>query len=159
MSKKEDVRKDTYSVVVDYTKTLAEMVWAGNYDLFSDDFNNNNSMKKIKFSGSSHTKVVLELVLVHFNKPEVGSSEVLAEMKLSNLRPATLPELLAVGTTYPELQRQFQIIALGFAKALMNDNAVAPYLSSDCGKRKLGFDYYPGYWHSPCCFLAVAVAE
>jgi hypothetical protein len=52
----------------------------------------------------------VELRLVHFDR-EITADRILAELDRRNLRPATLPELLALGADYRDLQ--WQIVALG----------------------------------------------
>jgi len=53
-----------------------------------------------------------EIVLVNFGR-EMSDPEALCGLEKRGLRPATLPELLALGATMPKLQRQFYIAALG----------------------------------------------
>ncbi len=70
-------------------------------------------------------------------------------------RPATLPELLALGKQYPEFQRWFPIIALGSVWRGQGGVRLAPCLSENAGKRGLGLDSFDFVWGAFCCFLAV----
>ncbi len=102
----EKVLELRYPVSVDYNVPLADMIKAGNYGWVSRDITNYNF--PVKKSG----KVELNLQFVH-SKRDVSSPEIATHLKDISFRPATLFELLAFGMKYPEVHREFPIIALG----------------------------------------------
>jgi len=75
-----------------------------------------------------------------------------------NLRPATLPELLAFGAKYPDKQKEFPIMALGSVWIDPDGDRRVHSLGWVEGERELhlGWDK-PGYvWGDYCRFLAVS---
>jgi hypothetical protein len=52
-----------------------------------------------------------EIHLIQYNK-EIRSADALVEMERQGFRPATLLELLWIGIQHPQLQPQFEIVAL-----------------------------------------------
>ncbi len=95
-----------YSAVVDYSQSLVEMVSAGKYDWVSEGITEKNFPKTM--SG----KVRVNFELVHFNR-NITSDIAVMGLGGMGLRPATIWELLAFGAKYPELQREFPVVALG----------------------------------------------
>ena len=87
------------------------------------------------------------------------SDEVLAEMDLRGLRPATYEELLAFAANYPDEQNNFSIIALGSFWIEMDDRRCAAYLYTLNGERALSTAWYNSVWSSSCRFLAVPAEE
>lgn len=142
----------TYPVTVDCSMTLIQMIEAGGYiGYFSEVINQDN----FPITGQGKTEVVLQLV--NMGK-DATTADVLAEMDRRGLRPATLPELLALGAKYPELQVSFPIIALGSVHKIGNTDFVT-YLNSidnSWDVRFLGFESNkPGdTWKDFCRFLA-----
>ncbi len=100
----------TFRVLVNYDQTVKDMVQAGKYDWSGSLF----QVTSDNFPINHRAAGTVEIVLVHFHRP-VGMSEALGELDKMGLRPAELPELLALGAAYPEKQREFPIIALGSA--------------------------------------------
>ena len=114
---------DTYSIAVDYTRTLAAMIAAGEYDYINLDVTKAHfsiqrpSANKVASDGGPYRKSVnqnknTEVVLVHLTRV-ASEDEALFHMDKLGLRPARIEELLAFGEKYPDLQRQFPIVALG----------------------------------------------
>src|SRR3989344_3384599 len=96
----------TYPVVIDYGKTIEEMVATGHYDWSNSDISSGN----FPVSGNGTANANLELV--HLNK-DASSEGGVAYLESLGMRPATIAELLVFGATYPEVQREFPVIALG----------------------------------------------
>jgi len=63
------------------------------------------------YNGYPETRQLLEKLFC-FHK-EVAPQDVVLAMQQDRFEPATLEELMAFGTTFPELQEEFQIYALG----------------------------------------------
>jgi hypothetical protein len=99
---------DIYMVSVDYTKDLREMIKDGNYD----SIDKNITTSRFPFENTG--RVDLQIILIYFNR-YMSNENVLREMDMMvpPLRPATLPELLAFGRTYPDRQCYMNILALG----------------------------------------------
>jgi hypothetical protein len=96
----------TFPVVVDYGRSLDAMITEGRYAFVSGDVNGVN----FPFTGSG--KVEVSVTLVHLNRM-ICSDVALSDIASRGFRPATILELLALGATYPELQQQYPIVALG----------------------------------------------
>lgn len=88
----------------------------------------------------------------------IKSEAVLEELGKAGYRPARLEELLALGAAYPDLQREFPIVALGstIKQGLFSD-ANVPGLSGDEYTRKLELDWFATTWGPRCGFAAIRV--
>jgi hypothetical protein len=139
---------NTYLVVVDYGKTLAEMARAGEYNYANENITADNF--PVKGSG----QVPLEIVLVHYAK-DMESEDVLADLDKMGLRAARIEELLAFGATHKDVQRQFPIIALGSVWTRPLGNRDVPYLGHWFDERGLDLDIFGNRWNDHCRFAAV----
>jgi len=97
---------EVYPVTVDYSKTIEEMVAAGNYGYANPDITTEHFPPK----GSGIVEV--QIHLKHFNRV-MSSDAVLKGLDKMGLRPATPMEILAFGAKYPDIQRQFPIVEMG----------------------------------------------
>lgn len=138
------------NLVVDYSQSLSEMITAGNYDWKNSVVNE----KYFTVTKQLTAKRVVLLASLFCFSYHISSDEVINEMYKIKFKTAALPELLALGANYPELQRQFTIIALGSIFYRIGGNIV-PGLYSDGIKRKLSIDLYNNSWHSQTCFLGI----
>ncbi len=143
---------DIYSVFVDYSISLVNMIKAGKYDWINDDITAEH------FPNTGSGKAEVDFQLVHLNK-SANSEEVLLHMEKNNLRPATLFELLAFGAKYPELQREFPICALGSSWVLRDGDRRVPYLGRYDSGRGLSLDWFDVDWDGCWRFLAVRKAS
>jgi len=64
------------------------------------------------FPSTRSGQAALEIVLVPFEN-RMKSEHVLQELDKEGLRAAALPEFLAFGAKYPDVQRKFSIAGLG----------------------------------------------
>ncbi len=160
--------RETYKVIVDYSMTLAEMIKAGNYDWVNDAI-----VKRFKIQGSG--KHAFDLVLV--TVPEilewliaqgqaseeqiaekwVTTRQVIAYLSSHGLLAALIEHLLAFGAAYPELKRQFQIIALGSSFVHGHGPRDCSCLDGPVDERGLSLFCFvdDSRWNDRCCFLAV----
>ncbi|MBN1325965.1 hypothetical protein JW977_03215 [Candidatus Falkowbacteria bacterium] len=144
--------KAHYKVVVDYGKTLTEMIRAGKYDYVNDDI----SDKHFPIQGSGQHEA--ELVLVHLNK-DATTKEVMANLDGMGLKPAKIEHQLALGASRPELQKEFPIVALG--SVWVDDNGSRSYPCLRCDGDVRGLDLYWDWddddsrWSGHCRFLAL----
>lgn len=145
-----DFDPNNFMLTVNYSKTLKEMIAAGKYNLISDEVTTKN-FPIIKGATDINCK------LFHFNR-YIISSDAIKEMAKEGYRPATQAELLALGATQPELQRQFPIAALGSIWHLVNCNVV-PVLAHRGSQRKLNLLLFNDGWNNRSRFLAVKKVE
>ncbi|KKT48899.1 MAG: hypothetical protein UW41_C0016G0036 [Candidatus Collierbacteria bacterium GW2011_GWC2_44_18] len=92
-----------YTVTVDYSASVEQMIKAGKFDWFNDDVTSRHF--------PSNEKGVAEVLvyLVNFNR-DISSEDAVKELDRQGLRPATLRELLALGVAQPDLQRNNPIV-------------------------------------------------
>ncbi len=161
-----------YTVTIDWSRSLEQMIAAGRYDYANEDINQKNFLLRPPASedgsersdcGGSHLTPgqvsgdgETELELVHLG-PNLATEQVLAELDRRGLRPATLPELLAFGEAYPDVQWEFPVAAPGSSWTRPDGLRLVPCLGSYSGVRYLHL-----YWGAPdarwsddCRFLAV----
>lgn len=139
-----------YSVTINYDLSFPGMITAGHYDWVNSDI----TEKHFPVKGEGTTKEVT-IELVHFNRAMGSSDEVIRELDKRGLRPATIEELLAFGAKYPELQRQFPIVALGSIWRRLGRRYV-PCLWGNSSERNLSLPFWFGYrWSDYCRFLAL----
>lgn len=100
------IKRPIYSICVDYTMSVEEMVKLGNYDWANGDITMEN------FPTKRIGKADLEVELLHFNRI-ISSGDALREIDKLGYRAAELHELLTLGAKYPDVQFEFLIIALG----------------------------------------------
>ncbi len=138
----------TYPVVIDYGKSVEEMVVYGNYNWSNPD----TTSKNFPLSGTGNVSVSLEFV--HLNK-SVSTREVSDYLEANGLRAATIEELLVFGMTYPEIQREFPVVALGSSWVDSRSRRRVPYLVGHGSGRKLYLHWSAYDWDDVCRFLAV----
>ena len=146
--KEEKMNIEKYPVTVDYRKTIEEMIEAGRYDWKNPDINAKN------FPVSGEDTLEANLELVHLNMV-AGTKEVETYLEANGLRAATLEELLAFGATYPNIQREFPIVAIGSSWVYPDGDRLVPGLSGDGSERDLFLNWNDGDWLDVCRFLAV----
>jgi len=119
-----------FPVTVDYTKSLSDMIEAGNYNRVNENITADNFPMEDK--GEHEVK----LEYYRFDATVTGE-EALKLMDEAGFRPATLPELLAFGAAHPEEQRKFPIVALGSSWRSPGGYLHVPYLCEDARERDL----------------------
>ena len=134
-------------ISVNYGRSLDEMKKAGNYDWMNDDI----TAERFPIKGEGIKELVPELI--HFNR-SISSDNALADLDKMGLRPATIEELLALGETFPEMQRKFPIIALGSVGEVSGRRSV-PCLDEGGSERGLYLRWFGYDWYAGCRFLAV----
>ncbi|MEK9131766.1 MAG: hypothetical protein AAB447_02570 [Patescibacteria group bacterium] len=135
-------------IVIDYGKTLEQVLEAGKYDWVNSD------VTPDRFPIKGTGVVEREAKIVHFGK-DMSSEQVEAELEKKSLRPGTHEELLAFGSTYPEMQRKFPIVALGSSAVVYGGRCVV-YLIRVDSERRVGLGRWGGGWGGGCRFLAFA---
>ena len=139
-----------YPVTIDYARSFDVMVATVPYDWLNGDINSKN------FTIEGKGVVTLDLELVYLNNV-VSTEEVEAYLETNGLRPATLEELLAFGATYPDVQQNFPVIALGSSWVNRYGLHLVPYLNWYGYERYLNLNLrsYNGPWSELFRFLAV----
>ncbi|HOX21370.1 MAG TPA: hypothetical protein PKZ02_00100 [Candidatus Paceibacterota bacterium] len=139
---------DGFRVVVNYSKSLDQMIESGNYDWVDSDISKKHF--PIKDQGTAE----LNMELVHYNK-FMSSDDVIKDLDSRNLRPAILPELLAFGASYPDKQREFLIVALVSIWQDSHGFRHVAFLCSVGSKPRLALGVWDSGWHDNACFLVV----
>ena len=141
--------RPSFKVLVDYTKPLKEMIVAGKYDWVNGDI----TQERFPIKGTGQKEV--EVTLFHFNKT-ITSDQVISEMDKAGYRPARLEELLALGVSQPELQKQFPVVAVGSVwRRNPGGHRNVPYLHWFSAERCLGLYWFEGGWGGHWRFAAV----
>ena len=97
-----------YPIVVDYRRTVKEMIRAGKYSDTHDIAPRNYPVPQEKIGRVLNYK----MGPFFLNTRPIKSRQVLNGFKKIGAIPSQLPELLALGEQHPELQNQFPIVAL-----------------------------------------------
>lgn len=137
----------TYPVTIDSALSLQEMIAAGRYDWVNDDIT--PECFPIQRSGTKTT----EIALVHRNKT-VESQPLIDELDREGYRPATIEELLALGAKYPDLQREYPIVALGSVAEVGGGRCVV-CLDRWRDERGLDLLWFGSEWFEICRFAFV----
>lgn len=131
---------ETFEVTVICEFTAA--IEAGNYDRVNPYVTEEFALLSSCVSGP------VDVTLFHINREDVSSDEVISIMSKEGYRPATLWELAALGAAYPDLQREFYVVALGsiwYFKGVKRD---VPILFEYVGHRQLSMYSYAFDWNS-----------
>lgn len=137
-----------YPVTIDFGQTLEQMIAAGRYDRKNGDI----TAKHFPLTGTGQVAVNLELI--HFNRV-INTDDALKEIDARGYRPATIAELLALGASQPELQRQFPIVALGSVWRSLDGSRDVAFLYEDASLRYLDLGWVGGGWCGSGRFLVV----
>jgi hypothetical protein len=105
MSDEKNEAKKLYPVTIDYGMSKEEMIRAGDYDHVSCSIKEGCIV-------SGNGVVMRDFELVHVGDLTTITKRS-AYLESHGLRPARIAELLAFGATFPEIQREFPIVALG----------------------------------------------
>lgn len=137
-----------FNLTVNYDQSIEDARKRGNYDWENSDITSKN------FPTNRKGTADVTIKLVHFDR-SISSENAIKELDKIGLRPAETHELLALGASYPELQREFPIIALG---SVWRDRYVCrsvPYLRRCGSERRLDRDWFGNDWLEHCRFAAV----
>lgn len=132
---------------VDFGRSLEQMIADGHYD------RRNNDITAARFPISGSGKVRVEGKLFPFNR-YMSSDQVERELDAAGYRVATIAELLAFGASFPDVQRQFPVVALGSVAMVCGYRYVA-CLGRDGARRSLHLGWRDDDWRDCYRFLAV----
>ena len=140
-----------FDLSIDYSRTVQEMINAGNYGWTNNNITEKHFPLPTELNGK---KVSVLTKLFHFNRL-ISSNDAIAEMDKVGYRPATLPELLALGETHPEIQKEFSVVALGSVWRYAFDFRAVPVLNFDGDLRKLSLYWFGRDWADYYRFLGI----
>ncbi len=138
----------THPVMVDYRLPFENMIAVGNYSWSSSEIN----AMHFPFTGKRRIRSTMTLVL--FDE-YMESKEVIRALNEMKLRAARLPEFLAFGARYPDLQNKFPIVGLGSVWKDPYDRGRVPILWNDFQQRHLDLGWFDYPWAKYYCFAAV----
>ena len=139
-----NIANNIFRVFVDYSQSLMEMLELGRYNSWDSRVEEN-----FDFPNSDYC-TELDIELIRFDRA-MTTDEIVHMMAVKNFRPTTLSELLAFGATYPEKQREFDIVALG---TIGRDDVVVFLWGNEQG-RGLMTERYHNKWNCDFRFAAV----
>lgn len=139
---------ESFPVSVNYDLPLREAIDAGNYQGV------NVSITSENFPSTRHGQAEVDIVLLRYDG-RMASEEVLARLDKDGYRPAELPEFLAFGATYPEVQRQFSVVGLGSAWKDRKGYRNVPCLYEASEARYLDLHWWDDGWYSHSRFAAI----
>ncbi len=143
---------DKLVFVVDYSKTVPEMIKLGRYDWKNSGVSKKNfpklnkSSDKIKLSG--------KLFSLEWG---ISRKKAISKMKKLGYRPATFFELLFLGYLFPNLQRLFPIVALASVWDDEHGAHSIPYLDANGDWRGLSLSYLFDDWEGKFHFLGIKI--
>lgn len=140
---------DIFCDEIDYDRSIAEFVRAGNYATVDPGLTDENVI-------STETgKKMISTKLFHFGFGRLASS-VRAENNLNSkgFRPATSKEILNFGQKHPEVQLMFPVVAVGSA-IVVGTRRVVCCLRGENGNRQVALVCYMHPWNERCRFLGV----
>lgn len=140
--------KRLFPVIVDYSKPLIEMIGDGNYAAVNPDILESH----FSIHGQSNVVIIIELVYYH---KMMKSEDIIQDIESCSLRPATLPELLAFGTAYPEKQCKYPIVAMGSVWKRKDGSCYVTCLDNLGCERGVGLDVWEGKWSGDYRFATV----
>lgn len=140
-------RKEDFKIIVNYQRSLQQMIKAGKYDWVNDNITSEHFLVK------GEGKQELTITLFHFNK-SMTSDEVKTEMEKQDFRPANIEDLLSLGEKCPDLQKKFPIIALGSVWRTSGGHG-ASYLGWSCVRRHLDLYWLETDWDADWRFAAL----
>jgi len=141
-------RRDTFPVAVNYDLSVEEAIQAGDYQAVHREITSKN------FPSPRKGQAELEIMLVRFDD-RMTSEGVLGKLDEEGLRAAELPELLAFGATYPDVQRRFSVVGLGSVWRDRKGYRNVPCLYTASEGRYLDLHWWDDGWYSYSRFAAL----
>ena len=138
----------SYTVTVNHDQTVKQLIKAGKYDWINDDITD------INFPSDEEGKAQLEIFLLSFNR-HISSEDAIEKIDKQGLRPATLKELLGLGSQHPDLQRKNPIVALGSTWRFPRGYLYVLVLYRNGSRRRLDLTWFEGGWSSRWRFAVV----
>ena len=141
-------RRDTFPVAVNYDLSVEEAIQAGDYQAVHSEITSKN------FPSTRRGQAEMEIMLVRFDH-RMTSADVVRELEGEGLRAAELPEFLAFGAKYPDVQRKFSVVGLGSVWQDRKGYRNVPCLYTASEGRYLDLHWWDDGWYSYSRFAAV----
>jgi hypothetical protein len=139
---------DVFPIVVNYDLSVEQAIAAGDYQAVHGEITAAN------FPSTRSGQANLEIVLVRFDH-RMKSEHVLQELDKEDLRAAELPEFLAFGAKYPDVQRKFSVAGMGSVWRDRKGYRNVPCLYEASEGRYLDLHWWDDGWYSYTRFAAV----
>ena len=147
------------SIEIDYSKSFDEQTSACKCDWIDPDVNEENFISTIEVD-KEKTVLFLKLFFCHDDcKEGMVSEEIIEKMKKDNYRPAILCEILALGTSYPWLQTQFPILALGSIWDDSKKTRYVPRIYVEEKNRIVDTGFFDSTWTGGFAFLGISLGN
>jgi hypothetical protein len=146
------------NIIVDYHRTMQEMIDKGNYNKVSTFITEKNFPLSTELISTElrGKQVSVSIKLFYFNcdvsYTEISHKDIIIEMDKVGSRPIILPELLAIGEYHPDLQKESPVIALGSVWYVANGRRGVPVLDFYDLKRDLELYWIHDICRDYCCF-------
>jgi hypothetical protein len=140
-------RRDIFPVTVNYDLSVEEAIQAGDYQAVHTEITGKN------FPSARSGHADLDIVLVRFDR-RMASEDVVRKLDEEGLRAAELPEFLAFGATYPNVQRKFSVAGLGSVWRDRKGYRNVPCLYEASEGRYLDLHWWDDGWYSYTRFAA-----
>ncbi len=141
-------RRDTFPVAVNYDLSVEEAIQAGDYQAVHSEITSKN------FPSTRKGQAEMEIMLVRFDH-RMTSEGVVRELEGEGLRAAELPEFLAFGAKYPDVQRKFSVVGLGSVWQDRKGYRNVPCLYTASEGRYLDLHWWDDGWYSYSRFAAI----
>jgi hypothetical protein len=139
--------REFFPVSVNYNLSVEAAVNVGDYQAVHSDITTAN------FPPTRAGQAELDIVLVRFDE-RMRSEDVLQELDKEGLRATELPEFLAFGAKYPDMQRKFSIACLGSVWRDRKGYRNVPCLYTASEGRYLDLHWWDDGWYSYTRFAA-----
>lgn len=139
---------NSYPLFVNYDFPVGDAVKLGNYNWVNSDITSKN------FPTTRTGKAEVVVKLIHFNR-YISTNKALRELDRMGYRPAELHELIAFGAKYPDVQREFPIVALGSVWRGRFGYRYVPSLFGSGSERDFDLDWVGCGWGGFYRFVAV----
>jgi hypothetical protein len=147
---------NTFILSIDYSRPLAEVVAAGNYNYADPNITEENfpTNKVDPAVDGNPTGVQGAVAMLVQPDCHIDSMRILGELDRIGLRPGSMFELAVFGEQHPEVQLKFPILAAGSVWTHPDGHRRVGYLWGDDIRRRLSHDYFDSRWWENCRFLA-----
>lgn len=139
---------ETFSLRVDYGRSIEDLVRAGRYDWAHVEI----SSELFSTPRAGVAEVVVELV--HFAE-RAESDAVLKALSSDGYRPADVVELLTLAVAHPDLQRNYPVVARGSMWIGTCGGHFVPCLRTGSKGRYVDLYWFGGVWDAYYRFAVV----
>jgi hypothetical protein len=140
--------RDLYPVLVNYELPVKDAIDLGDYQAVHTEIMASN------FPSMKSGQAEVNIVLVRFAH-RMKSEDVVCELEKEGLRAVELPEFLAFGAKYPDVQRRFSIACLGSVWCDRKGYRNVPCLYEASEGRYLDLHWWDDGWYTYTRFAAV----